>query len=592
MARMCPPSAPNDEKHVSRAEIEVFEALKTMLPEDWVVLHSLWLRGHPRKMHAEADFVVIAGKAIILLEVKGGVVTRDARGWHFANLSGSQEYLKAEGPFDQVRGAYYAIGEHFKAIGRPDLFYHYVWGYAVITPDCIPRIPATEPSFERDLLLDLTGFPAEVKTFLDRLAGYWTQQLIGKGNGVVHRIDSLQKTLSAKDRETLLYCLRPDFECVRGLGEESLLAEREIKNLTIAQYSALDHAAAEDRNILWGPAGTGKTVLALEQARRELRKGSRVLFTCFSRLLASVLRASTEGDDDFGGLELTNYHQLFVRYANEAGMTIQIEEDWESFNSVVEDIAIAAAESRHFEKYDYLIIDEAQDLLRPEFVSALDLLLHGGIERGRWTICCDPSQAIFKSQFEPKTLELFLKSGRKSALDINCRNTLPVAAYVFGLSNVGCLPSRGANGPQVNIDYYADTAEFKRKLKKSVNDVISQFAAAGISASEIVLLVPERGDVGDYLSQKDMFLRPVAEAGYESSRETVRWSTVHRFKGLEAKAIILAGLQQLDSVSGRELIYVGGSRAKSILRMLLPLACASYVQSCSPQVLQALSSRV
>jgi hypothetical protein len=50
------------------------------------------------------------------------------------------------------------------------------------------------------------------------------------------------------------------------------------------------------------------------------------------------------------------------------------------------------------------------------------------------------------------------------------------------------LPSRGANGPQVNIDYYADTAELKRKLKKSVNDVISQFAAAGISASEIVVL--------------------------------------------------------------------------------------------------------
>ena len=148
---------------------------------------------------------------------------------------------------------------------------------------------------------------------------------------------------------------------------------------------------------------------------------------------------SPEGDDDFSGLDLRNYHQLFVRYANEVGMSIQIEEDWESFNSVVEDIAIAAAESRNFEKYDYLIIDEAQDLLRAEFVSALDLLLHGGIERGRWTICCDPSQAIFKSQFEPKTLELFLKSGRKSALDINCRNTLPVAAYVFGLSDVGCL---------------------------------------------------------------------------------------------------------------------------------------------------------
>jgi hypothetical protein len=301
------------------------------------------------------------------------------------------------------------------------------------------------------------------------------------------------------------------------------------------------------------------------------------------------LRTSIEGDEEFRGIDLRNYHQLFIQYANQVGSSVRVDEDWETFNSVVEEIAIAAAESASFQKYDYLIIDEAQDLLRAEFIGALDLLLKGGIERGRWTICCDPSQTIFKSQFDPAVFDVFLRSGRKSVLDVNCRNTLPVAAYVFGLSNAGCLPSRGATGPQVNIDYYADSADYKRKLKKSINEIISQFAAAGISASEIMILVPERAEAIDLLCQPGMFLRPIDEAGHAKNRDALRWCTIHRFKGLEAKAIILTGLRELDTVASRELVYVGGSRAKAVLRLILPLACASYIQSCSPQILQALS---
>jgi len=45
----------------------------------------------------------------------------------------------------------------------------------------------------------------------------------------------------------------------------------------------------------------------------------------------------------------------------------------------------------------------------------------------------------------------------------------------------------------------------------------------------------------------------------------VRLDTVNRFKGLEAEVVILWGLDGLDLCEHEELLYVGLSRAKSLL---------------------------
>jgi len=45
----------------------------------------------------------------------------------------------------------------------------------------------------------------------------------------------------------------------------------------------------------------------------------------------------------------------------------------------------------------------------------------------------------------------------------------------------------------------------------------------------------------------------------------VRLETVQRFKGLESQIIILWGLDTADLLENRELLYVGLSRAKSLL---------------------------
>jgi len=62
---------------MSAAEEAVRTALESTCPPDWVILHSLWLKNHAFKAHAEVDFVVITDRAVLLIEVKGGIVWRN-----------------------------------------------------------------------------------------------------------------------------------------------------------------------------------------------------------------------------------------------------------------------------------------------------------------------------------------------------------------------------------------------------------------------------------------------------------------------------------------------------------------------------------
>ena len=70
--------------------------------------------------------------------------------------------------------------------------------------------------------------------------------------------------------------------------------EARLLSLTEEQYNRLDELEANPRCLFEGAAGTGKTLLALEHARRADHAGSKVLFVCFNRLLGEWLHQQIE----------------------------------------------------------------------------------------------------------------------------------------------------------------------------------------------------------------------------------------------------------------------------------------------------------
>ena len=48
----------------------------------------------------------------------------------------------------------------------------------------------------------------------------------------------------------------------------------------------------------------------------------------------------------------------------------------------------------------------------------------------------------------------------------------------------------------------------------------------------------------------------------------IRYASIHRFKGLEARAVVLTDIERLDTARERDLFYVGATRATQRLIVL------------------------
>jgi len=85
-----------------------------------------------------------------------------------------------------------------------------------------------------------------------------------------------------------------------------------LLTLTTEQYSALDLLADNRQCLFRGAAGTGKTMLALEYAKRMASAGNRTLLLCFNRLLGDWLHVESARCTSAALLTATTYHR-FVR---------------------------------------------------------------------------------------------------------------------------------------------------------------------------------------------------------------------------------------------------------------------------------------
>jgi hypothetical protein len=219
--------------------------------------------------------------------------------------------------------------------------------------------------------------------------------------------------------------------------------------------------------------------------------------------------------------------------------------------------------------YDLLIADEAQDLLRDEYLDFLDLLLVGGLASGHWMMFGDfERQAIFEAADVP--LERFRES-RASApvysLRDNCRNTPRIASYVSLLG--GLTPGydsvlRPDDGRVPRMRYFARRSEQKAILEETLNGLYEE----GYAGEDIVLLSPVRDQAAARTLTSDPWKNRVRPFADSPSRGYIRWSTIQAFKGMEAPVVILTDIEEVQGPRAEALFYTGLTRATDRLLIL------------------------
>lgn len=539
----------------SPGEHEIFRRLKKD-PEtaSWIVLHSLDIADHIRQSSGEADFVIIIpAKGVLCLEVKACSSLHRENGQWFYGLDNKPD---ARGPFRQASEAMHSIRKRVIET-RPD-FSHIVFWSAVIFPYVEFTIRSKE--WHPWQVIDSQAFRARplgmlLKGILEKAINFLQVRLDSKW----FRPQSNEPT--DEQCKIIMNLLRPNFEFYESPKQQALRLSNELKYYTQEQFAALDAMNDNPRVAFSGPAGTGKTLLAIEAARRSALQGNRVLFLCFNRLLGKWLEDQTESLKPQVVTRTLHRHMLSI-----TGIILD-DKDKKDETFWTKELPLSAIEKLLMESsenvFNELIVDEAQDILRDVYLDFLDLSLEGGLASGQWRFFGDfEKQAIFTAANLP--LDVFIKTRSGSApmyaLRLNCRNTPRIASLAHILGDLNPDYSkilRPDNGIEPELLYYNDTSDQKALLIKILNRLYRN----RVTGKNIVVLSLKADSLSIARSVQSSPWSDRLKPFELSGPEHIGYCTVHGFKGLESPLVIVTDVDEVSGPKSNALFYISVTRA-------------------------------
>ena len=559
MARMIPGYISKETK--STGEREIFNLFKDdPFTDEWIVLHSLALAKHSKRMMGEIDFLVIAPRlGVFCLEVKSGRVCRRDGIWYFTNRFGKTD-KKTRGPFEQAKEAMFSLKNTIeKRFGKSHPFSKVLFGYGVIFPHIEFNLDSVE--YESWQIYDKNSIKFPVSKFIKSLSSNTSKKWES-----IYGIKMADSSLpNKKTVNELASFLRKDFEKIIAPADELRMIEDKILILTDEQYRCLDQLEDNPRVLIKGAAGTGKTMLALEAGKRALLNGERVALFCYNKLLGEWLKRSfTKNLEVEGHYYVGTFHAFMVDLVRESGLEKEIPKvrvDEKFFRRELPIYAIEALEKIET-SFDRIIIDEVQDLICEEYLEIIDIILKKGINRGTWNMFGDFEKQAIYGDLNAKNMTDLLELNAGFAtykLNINCRNTKQICRELAIVSNVKIkdyLPSN-LEGPPVDYYFWNSRKEEAIELEKCLNRIKNN----GIKGRFISILSPYsmENSVIDMLPKNIRNI--ILEYSFKNiplKRDAATFSTIQSFKGMENSYIILVDIESLENL---QLLYVGMSRA-------------------------------
>lgn len=578
MTRMLPDTVHPDVR--SSAERRVFERIKYAPGSaGWVCLHSLGLGRHVQQRAGEIDFLLLVPhKGVFSLEVKGGQVGFDGNRWTFTNRFG-ETAKKRVGPFEQARANMFSLEAALKDTEPSDSRMPRLrFGWGVIVPDDV--------GFRRNIEAHQLGEPPE--TILGREEslspfGDYVDRLTAFARRAYQNADRRAFDPTDADVAALVDRLRGRFEVVAPLSAVADATREQLLALTQEQFAVLDACAAEPRCVVRGGAGTGKTVLAVEAARREARDGKRVLLVCFNKPLAAMLSSQTPESGSTGSIAVHPLHGLMQSVLDASPLREDFERCRPSsgasqdavdafFWRTYPEFALLASTERGPE-FDALILDEAQDFMTSWCLDFLGSLLRGGLKEGRWRCFVDAAaQAAVYGRFERETFDRMCRLGVSVLLSRNCRNTRLIAQETSVITGTP-LARADLDGPPVDYQFFHTEGE---EINRVITIVRTLVHDNRLPPGRITVISGRRFDDARLGRLRDAGI-PVELVTAENAAHVVAGrmpcvtvATASVFKGLENDVIVLAQIDSIDGDWWTSIAYVGMSRARLRLFVLLP----------------------
>lgn len=525
MAVFIPGLKPEDFNN-SYGEKLVYEALRS-LNDSYVIFYSLsWVGINENRTIGEADFVVLhPDMGILVIEVKSGEIEYKNGEWIQTNMR--SRIAKKIDPLVQARKSQFELLDrlnHANLDFRLPMLCYCAW-FPSVEMTGVRQLP---PEASPEIILDRRSLINPEKA-LSECFSFWATKY-------------KKVKLESYQFQKIVDVICPHFHVVPKLKTQMEELEDSYIQLTRQQSSLLDFLEEQPTAVVHGLAGTGKTVIAIEKAKRIASQNESVLFLCFNSFLRDMLREN----QTIPNVTFHNAHSLAYEVMGASSSPIEeVLSEFEDYLEVVFD-----ADNW---MYRNIIVDEGQDL-DDRLLNRLYELVK--TKHGCFYVFYDRNQYIMKNQL-PQWIE---NSECRLVLRKNCRNTAEVfrtSCSIMGLENITL---NDIHGEIPAVKFYQKENEYNA----IVGDFVRRCTTEGLQPDDIVILTAKTTETS-WLSQNC----EISGIGISTAKEAgkVLFTTIRKFKGLESKAILIvdAAMSSLSKPETRRLLYVGCSRAQNLL---------------------------
>ena len=544
MAVMWPRTLPPDVtgNTLRNSECGVFRRLEAVLDDSFVVFYSrpwLGLRPDGEEIDGECDFIVAhAELGMLTLEVKGGAVAYDPRTDRWTSRDRWKVTHNIKNPVQQARSAKHQLlrklnaSPHWKA--RRIRARHGV---------VLPHSSAPPGDLGADM-------PQRIFCFVETFEDGFRDWILGRfGDAPPH--EGPTKKMGPDGLQALEKILAKPFQLRTPLG--TLLSQDDValQVLTQQQFHILRAIEAVPRAAISGAAGTGKTVLAMEEARRCAERGARTLFICYNRGLAMDVRHRLK---DGPPITAMTFHELCTTVTTRAGLTCPggVPER-QLFEEVWPELLMQAYERLGDERHEAIVVDEGQDFL-PLWWTAVEAGLNpDGL--GLLRIFYDDNQRVYAGANNlPEEVALV-----PIRLTMNLRNTRRIHELVRQHYTGHEIEAVGPEGVEVRW-LKVNTQD---ELGKRISDCVARlYSREHVSPDCIAVLVTSESAI-EGIAPRNRLGEFRTMCCDEQSKGRIIVDSIRRFKGLERPVVVIAATP--ETVINDELPYVALSRARTHL---------------------------